>query len=118
METELAKKIGAAARTARKARGWSQADAAERIGISLEFYARIERGQTMPSTPTLVAMGQALEVSLDILTGRVRGREPARPRPAVEESPELRRLLRRLRQAKPKTVRLLNLIAAALERSR
>lgn len=119
METELAKKIGAAARTARKARGWSQADAAERIGISLEFYARIERGQTMPSTPTLVAMGQALDVSLDILTGRVRGREPAaRPRPAVEESPELRRLLRRLRQAKPKTVRLLNLIAAALERSR
>jgi hypothetical protein len=36
----------------------------------------------------------------------------------VEESPELRRLLRRLRQARPKSIRLLNLIAAALERSR
>jgi transcriptional regulator with XRE-family HTH domain len=119
METELAKKIGAAARIARKARGWSQADAAERIGISLEFYARIERGQTLPSTPTLVAMGQALDVSLDVLTGRVRGREPAaRPRPTVEESPEMRLLLRRLRRAKPKTIRLLNLIAAALEGSR
>jgi transcriptional regulator with XRE-family HTH domain len=119
METDLAKKIGAAARTARKARRWSQADAAERIGISLEFYARIERGQTMPSTPTLVAMGHALDVSLDILTGRVRGRErAARPRPTLEESPEMRRLLRRLRRAKPRTVRLLNLIAAALEGSR
>jgi transcriptional regulator with XRE-family HTH domain len=117
--TDLAEKIGAAARTARKARGWSQADAAEAIGISSEFYARIERGQTMPSTPTLVAMGHALDVSLDTLTGRVRGREPAaRPRAGVQESPEVRRLLRRLRQAKPKTIRLLNLIVAALEGSR
>src|SRR3954466_13933868 len=113
METDLAKKIGAAARTARKARRWSQADAAEHIGISSEFYARIERGQTMPSTSTLVAMGQALDVSLDVITGRVRGREPAaRPRSAVDEPPEMRRLLRRLRRAKPRTVRLLNLIAA------
>jgi transcriptional regulator with XRE-family HTH domain len=119
METDLAEKIGTAARAARKACGWSQADAAEQIGISSEFYARIERGQTMPSTPTLVAMGQALNVSLDVLTGRVRGREPAvRPRPTVEESPEMRRLLRRLRRAKPKTIRLLSLIAAELEGSR
>jgi transcriptional regulator with XRE-family HTH domain len=120
MDTEdLAKKIGAAARTARKARRWSQADAAEQIGISSEFYARIERGQTMPSTPTLVAMSQALDVSLDVLAGRVRGREPvARPRPAVEESPEMRRLLRRLRRARPRTIRLMNLIVAELEGSR
>ena len=62
---------------------------------------------------------QALDVSLDVLTGRVRGREPpARPRPTVDESPEMRLLLRRLRRAKPKTIRLLNLIAAALEGSR
>jgi transcriptional regulator with XRE-family HTH domain len=119
METELAQKIGTAARAARKVHGWSQADAAERIGISSEFYARIERGQTLPSTPTLVAMGKVLDVSLDVLTGIVRDRAPAaRPRSPGAESPEMRRLQRRLRRAKPKTVRLLNLLAAALEGAR
>jgi len=120
MDTDLAKKIGAAARTARSAGGWTQADAAERIGISFEFYARIERGQTLPSTPTLIAMGRALAVSLDTLAGMDEKRPPkaTRHEPAKGESPEMRRLLRRLRRAKPKTVRLLGLVVAALEKPR
>ncbi|WP_437729595.1 helix-turn-helix domain-containing protein [Sorangium sp. So ce861] len=48
---------------ARKGSGWSQADAADRLGISLELYARIERDQTtslerdlkLPTFGTLVA---------------------------------------------------------------
>ena len=70
-------------------------------------------------TPFLVAMGQVLDVSLDVLTGCICGRKPTeRPQPAVEGSPDMRRLLRRLRRAKPKTIHLLSLIAAALEGSR
>lgn len=118
MDAELAKAIGAAARVARTRLGLSQADAAERAGISSEFYARIERGGTLPSTPTLVAMADALQVSADVLLGRRRGpiRRPTRQAADEPESREFRRLLRRARKANPKTLRLLNLVAGAIER--
>jgi transcriptional regulator with XRE-family HTH domain len=115
MDTDLARKIGAAARAARADLALSQADAAERIGISAEFYARIERGATLPSTPTLAAIADGLEVSADALLGRNAGRQKRSARkPADDDRPEVRRLLRRVRHANPKTVRLLNLLAAAL----
>jgi transcriptional regulator with XRE-family HTH domain len=114
METELAKRIGTAARKARTARGESQADVAENVGISHEFYARIERGKTMPSVPTLVKLATALEVSVDSLVG---SRSAAQPRVTSREAetPDVRRLVRRVRQAKPRSVRLLNLVAIALD---
>ena len=65
MDENLAKKIGVAARASRTALGLTQADAAERVGITSEFYARIERGQTLPSVPTLAAIADALGVSAD-----------------------------------------------------
>jgi transcriptional regulator with XRE-family HTH domain len=118
MEENLANKIGAAARAARIRRGWSQADAAEQIGISVEFYARMERGRTMPSVPTLVAMASALQVSADEIIGKTAGssRRTTGAAAATTESKDLRLLVRRLRTASPKTVRLLNLLAAALEK--
>ncbi len=120
MDAKLAKTIGEAARAAREAKGWSQADAAEAVGISLEFYGRIERGGTLPATPTLRSIAAALGASADALlglapTGKV-GHVPAAPTSKVAEgSPELRRLLRRLRRAPPKTLRLLSAVAAAIE---
>jgi transcriptional regulator with XRE-family HTH domain len=120
MDTELAKTIGAAARAARTAHGLSQADAAERVGISTEFYARIERGGTLPSTPTLLAIAEALDVSADVLLGRAsRSGRRAALRAFTEDDGlelprDLRLLLRRARRARPKTIRLLNLLAAAL----
>jgi len=124
MASELAKNIGHAARTARVALGLTQAEAAERIGISNEFYARIERGQTMPSVPTLSRMSEILTVSADHLFGRSRLEErrsnPKARRPAStlgdEDTPELRRVIRRLRNAHPKTVHLIALVTAALDR--
>ena len=114
MEETLGKKVGIAVRKARVRRGWSQADAAEQIGISVEFYARIERGRTMPSVPTLVAMADALQVTADELLGRA---GPARRAVVIAEatSKDVRLLMRRVRGASPKTVRLLNLLAVALE---
>ena len=41
------------ARAARTALGLSQADVAEKLGLSLEFVGRIERGVALPSVPTL-----------------------------------------------------------------
>jgi transcriptional regulator with XRE-family HTH domain len=92
--------------------------------VGTEFYARIERGGTLPSVPTLVRLADALDMSADALLGRAppgtdtasrddrlhenpTGRDPPRP---------VRLLQRRLRQARPSTVRLLNLVLVALER--
>jgi transcriptional regulator with XRE-family HTH domain len=117
MEDELAQSIGARAREARTKLGWSQADAAERIDISLEFYARIERGRTMPSTPTLVKMGVALGVSLDVLVGTKSLRPGKHAAAPTNDGKQLRLLQRRLRRASPKTLRLLTLVAAAVEQA-
>lgn len=113
MEREIARRIGLAARAARNARGESQADTAERVGISLDFYARIERGQTMPSVPTLVRIARALEVSTDTLLGPRKAAVLAPAAPGAD-TPDVRRLIRRVRQARPKSVRVLNIVAAAL----
>lgn len=117
MDAALARKIGNAARGARKALSLTQEDAAERIGISLEFYGRIERGGTLPSVPTLLLMAEALDTSTDTLLGRDTSRShPSAGTAVPTEPPELRRLFRRLRRARPKTVKLLSALVAALER--
>ena len=127
MDKELAESIGTAARSARTSLKLTQEDAAERIGVSAEFYARIERGNALPSVPTLARISTSLGVSADGLLGRTapegEGRRvplpvPAQP-PALAppmDAPELRRLARRLRKASPATLRLVALLVKELER--
>ncbi|SRR6266568_4372575 len=119
MDTNLAKRIGSAARAARRARSLTQQDAAERIGVSAEFYGRIERGRTLPSVPTLVRIAEALDVPTDALVGRIGATgvtPPLKPNPeSASVPPELRSLLRRLRRVSPRTLRLLGALVAKLE---
>ena len=65
----LKEAIGRGVHQARKALKLTQEDAAERIGVSSEFYSRIERGATMPSLRTLTRMVWALDASADVLLG-------------------------------------------------
>ncbi len=121
MDKKLAESIGAAARQARHALKLTQEDAAERIGVSAEFYARIERGNALPSVPTLAGICAALGVSADLLLGRSdAGRSkdsvPKWTGPPATESPEIRRLSRRLRRASPATLRLVTLLIKELEK--
>lgn len=133
MERALARQVGTAARAARLALGWTQSDAAEQVGISFEFYSRIERGVTMPSVPTLVALAEKLGVSADVLLGVRTGKGQARGAPELREakatwpaaeavkgraarSPALRRLLRRLDRSTPASIALLDRVLAAVER--
>lgn len=118
MNKELAKTIGAAARQARKTLHLTQEDAAERIDVSVEFYARIERGTSLPSILTFARIVSALGVSADLLLGR----HPALMQPIASwappqptESPEIRRMVRRLRKANPSTLRLVNLLLKELD---
>ena len=120
MNKELAKSIGNAARQARTSLQLTQEDAAERINVSVEFYARIERGNSLPSILTFARIVSALGVSADALLGR----GPIMMPPAgvgswvsgpPSDSSEIRRIVRRLRKASPSTLRLVNMLVKELE---
>ena len=118
MNKELAKTIGTAARNARKAQQLTQEDIAERVDVSVEFYARIERGTSLPSILTFARIVSALGISADVLLGQLPrivpmggNWMPAKP----SDGPEVRRVVRRLRRAEPGTLRLVNMLLKALE---
>lgn len=122
MQKELARTIGAAARQARKNLQLTQEDAAERINVSVEFYARIERGNSLPSIITFARIVSALGVSADALLGRGPIIAPSIIGPGSwmtnppSDNAEIRRIVRRLRKASPSTLRLVNLLVKELER--
>jgi len=53
----------------RKRKGISQADVGKKIGINGDAYGRYERNEVRPTIEMAVKIAQALEVSLDYLTG-------------------------------------------------
>ena len=116
---KLATTIGKSARAARAALGLSQADVAERLGLSLEFVGRIERGVALPSVPTLVSLVQVLGVSSDVLLGlgSERVTHTHRSTPPSEQSRTRRLLDRRLNRAPESTLRIVNLLLAEFESS-
>ncbi|QAT89085.1 DNA-binding protein [Corallococcus coralloides] len=99
--------FGAAARDARLRLGLTQADVAERVGIAMEVYSRMERGRMLPRAQTLRRLCDVLSVSADTLLGVGPGTSPAAPRasPAQEDSLELRRLMRTLRDLEPRQLK-------------
>ena len=59
-------------RAARKARGMTQAQVAEAVKVSTEFYARCERAQAVPSLETFRDLVVVLEISADdLLAGAI-----------------------------------------------
>lgn len=120
MNKDLAKSIGSAARQARTALELTQEDAAERIEVSVEFYARIERGNSLPSVPTLARIAGVLGVSADALLGRtvfVPGGGPSWMHVVPPtDGPEIRRVMRMLRRASPGTLRLVTMLLKEIER--
>ena len=55
---------------ARKARGLSRAELADKLGSSAPVMGRYERGEMTPSVEIAAKLADALGVSLDYLTGR------------------------------------------------
>lgn len=126
--------FGEAVRAARIALGLTQGDVAERLGISTQFYGRIERGHAVPSMETLVRMMQVLGISANALVGRP-GRlgrpghsghsggsggsggsgHSSGEEPPPRERPEVRRVVRKLRKASPDTIRVVNMVMDGLE---
>jgi transcriptional regulator with XRE-family HTH domain len=101
-QRQLAATIGAVAKQARTRAGLTQADVAEALGTHPEVYGRMERGAVMPSVPTLMRMCLTLGCGPHELMGFAEV-EPGQSAPkantvppGLNDTPEKRRLLRRL----------------------
>jgi transcriptional regulator with XRE-family HTH domain len=116
--------IGRAARQARRARRLTQEDVADRVGVSTQFYGRIERGYALPSVTTLRRMLDVLDLRADDLLG-VAGIEatsdddaPVQAQAQTEtENPHLRRLMRYLRRASPVTLHVVTVLLDEIEKA-
>lgn len=118
MDKDIAISLGKAARQARKALGLTQANMAERLELSVEFYGRMERGVSLPSIETLVCMVEILGVGADVLLDieALRTKMAASAtRTALAEPPGLRELLSMLSNARPATLRIVRLLLDELE---
>ncbi len=122
MDTELASMLGAASRAARVRMGLTQADVAERIGMASEVYGRLERGHMLPSVQNLRRLCMVLNVPPHELLGLGEGftapppvKEKASSKNREDDTPEMRRLMRNLRKLSTVQLKLMNLVASAMQ---
>jgi transcriptional regulator with XRE-family HTH domain len=118
MDKKLAKIIGQAARTARERAQLTQADVADKVDLVTEVYGRIERGGMVPSVPSLVRICRALRVSADELLGLAGpGGTPRFDLPEdQDERPEIRPVIRIMRDLPAEQLKLLRQVAQAMKK--
>ena len=77
-DKDLGRKIGDAIAKGRRDLGWTQERLAEALDISVVHAGLLERGQRLPSIPTLISMAEVLGLSLDslFLQKRLGGAKP------------------------------------------
>ena len=81
---EFKKPIGQRLRDLRVGKGLTQAEMSEIANLSSEHYGRLERGENLPSIPTLVRLARHHHVSVDVILGlKELGRENP-PDPMVQ----------------------------------
>jgi len=56
-------------RAERSRRGWTQAELADKAGISPTYISRLERGEQSVSLPAAMSLAETLDVKLAELTG-------------------------------------------------
>lgn len=66
---------------ARKAKGFSQEDLAELVGVSRQAVSKWETGEAMPDTEKLIALCSALDLDMEYLA---MGKEPSPPAPKTK----------------------------------
>jgi DNA-binding XRE family transcriptional regulator len=120
-EQRLRTTLGTAARVARLRSGLTQADVAETIGTVTEVYGRMERGKLLPSVPTLFRLCLALHSGPHELLGFAPVDRTSKKLPGglevpapMADTPEIRRLVRRLGRLERSQLRLVQLIVASL----
>ena len=63
----MAENLSNHVREAREAKGWTQAELAERIGVSRKTVNTVENGVFVPSTIVALKLAQALDESVETL---------------------------------------------------
>jgi transcriptional regulator with XRE-family HTH domain len=71
MAEDLLTRLGDRIRKLRKARGWTQAEMAERVGIDRSFLADVERGKRNISVLNLELLAHGFKISLSQLFSRL-----------------------------------------------
>lgn len=123
-DTKLAISIGQSARRARELLKLTRKDVAEQLDRTESYYGRIERGVALPSVSTLDRMSTVLCVSTDALLGRISPdqaeatQRPPERQPSWSDRPDIRRLLRHVQLADPRTVRFVTRMVIGIERAR
>lgn len=106
----IAQRIGSRLRGMRKSGHRTQDDVSSAIGLTTEAYARIERGLSLPSFPTLMRLCVALDTRPDLLLLDTLPADVA----AHEVSTELAALHGELRHLDVKVVRDISRLARTL----
>jgi transcriptional regulator with XRE-family HTH domain len=76
LHPSFAAKLGARLRARREARGYTQAELADKVGVSPNYFGVLERGLKLPTLDTLILIAEALEVSPAELLGDVSEQDP------------------------------------------
>lgn len=97
---DLRKRVGRRTRAAREAASLTQADLAHEVGVATEVYARIERGLSLPTLPTLLKLAKCLHLTPNDLLLDARGEQQPRP----VQRPDLQRAMRMLERADDTTL--------------
>jgi transcriptional regulator with XRE-family HTH domain len=112
--------LAAVVREARKRASLTQADVAERVGVVTEVFGRLERGHLLPSVPTLRKLCRVLRVDANVILGLDISKTPLwleEPELEPTDPPELRRLVRMLRQMDAAQLSVVRSTANALMRN-
>jgi transcriptional regulator with XRE-family HTH domain len=115
----LAMHLGETLREARKRAELTQVDVAERVELATEVLGRIERGNMLPSVPTLRKLCRTLHVDANAMLGLDAKNAlawPEEPDREAEDLPELRRVLRTLRRMDAAQLSVVGSTATALLR--
>jgi transcriptional regulator with XRE-family HTH domain len=113
----LARYVGRMARQMRTKADLTQREMAARVGLATEVYGRMERGQLLPSVPTLLRVCGALGIDANTLLGFDSRAAPAwlAPTPFLDDQPpELRHLLFTARKLAPRQLKALRHVASAM----
>jgi transcriptional regulator with XRE-family HTH domain len=102
-------------RAARERARLTQAGLAKKLGMTDEVYARYERAKMWPSIDKLCRLCDLLDCTADSLLGLDESAPaPAEPPPPEDPQP-VRRLMRQLRKARSRTVRVVGRLLNELE---
>ena len=77
---EFAATVGESMRRMRQEHGWTQAELAERAGLSANYVARLERGELGPSLFVAFRIAEALETQVESLISGNAGRRTGKRR--------------------------------------